>query len=145
MFGFRDTLIDYFHNVRAAEKVGYYKPENTYISWGYWSFENFVVYRKDNTRIKVAHGEGLFDGYEITVTIEDILVYESGWIHSVPKKMKDHVFSIVKELKSYNKDCKSEKIHKQLKQLIEQKRLRDEEKKAAKFKEESDKLKSIFK
>jgi hypothetical protein len=139
-----NELVRFFNNTRKAKSVGFELLPKTHINYGTFHFDNYIkCYVGDFTFNVSSEFYGLFYSYRCQVYVDNILVYESGWIHSVPKEMKRKIKESLQVIKDYNKKCKSHKLNSSYKQRLKEEEFIEKQKKIAKF--ESDKKKLIDK
>lgn len=142
----RKTLITYFHNIRMAYALGHKIPGEINNRFGYWDFENYMTFKKDDFNFKISEDKSLFGFHKVFVFVDDILIYhQDSWIHSVPKEMKIKVEQIINVLKEYNNQCNKNKLTKSYNQYLIQKEIEKKQKEKRKREEEKRYLIEKFK
>lgn len=139
----RGVIVDYFHNIRMAKSVGYKTPEIVRNEIGYWGFENFMCFKEGDFYFRVEHDQSLFGLHTVIIDVDRIKVYEDGWIHTVPKEMRQKIKESVGQLKAYNLKCKENKLKRTYFEY--QKRIKLEQKQSEIKKYEDEKRKLIEK
>lgn len=142
----RNKLRKFYYNSRYVDQIGHQLPDGTLIKYGRFAFDNYTLYANNDISITVAVDDDPFiDIFNITILIDHIVVYQDGWIHNVPKEMKEFVYNHIKKLNDFNKQCKQDNVYKTYKQQLKK---AEQEKKLAKkqkFKKERQILIDKFK
>ena len=140
----RGKVKNFFHNSRYAKKIGYKLPDRTYIRTGVWDFDNYTKYQNDDIVISVGVDYPI-GFYKISITIDHTKVYDDrGWVHNIPKNMKEYIFNHIRILEGFNISCRKDKVYKSYNQKIKQLKHEEKQEKIRRFEDEKRKLINKF-
>jgi hypothetical protein len=131
-----------------AKSCGIEIPAGVNVSY----YHKTITYSAENIRISVLKDDfwspfGVF--YNISIEVgkyyDSVLVYKNGWIHSVPKEMKDFVNSHSTRVNEINKHYKSLDVKNKYRDQERRNKLAEKNKKLKQHEDEKNKLLSMFK
>lgn len=105
------TLSLYHDNVKMADSLNLNIPGNILILYGEFDFNNYISFKRGDFRFKISK-EFFCMFVEVSIWVDDILVYNDGWNHNVPIEMKNKLKEIIKEIRIINKEYKKMKLTK---------------------------------
>lgn len=107
----RHTLIKHFHNIRKAEKVRWETPKSICQRYGMYDFDNYTVFERNGFTFRIFLEDAiLWWHHGVTIKVDGIKVYEDGWIHNTPIRMKNEIKETVKEIKQINREWENNKL-----------------------------------
>ncbi|MGK4040865.1 hypothetical protein AB0Y20_01090 [Heyndrickxia oleronia] len=132
----KKDLISYFYNVRMSEKLNLSVPSGIHNKYGYWSFENYMTFKLGDFDFRIEEDRSLFGTMKVLITVDNITIFNNGWIHSVPDQMKISLKIELKSVKEFNKKCKKNKVSRSYDRLLKQKKLEEKQHQIRKFEDE---------
>lgn len=107
----RKTLISHLHRVREASVVGWEFPKLIDQRYGMYNFDNYMVFKRNGFMFRISYEDAiLWYSHEVSIYIDDIKVYQDGWIHNTPNEMKKEIKNTVKEIEKINKKWRKDKL-----------------------------------
>lgn len=101
---------------------------------------DMVIYWDKDLELKIEREFFIFYIYNITIKIDNILVYDDGWKHSDLKEIKKEVKEKLEKILSFNKWCKKNNIGKKYYKMQKQLQKKEKTKERKKYLEEKQKL-----
>jgi len=108
------------------------------------SWEENLRYEHDKIKIYYKSPDLFSCEKTLWIYVEDILVYEDGWKHKIPKEMKVEINNIFNEINKYNKECNKQNIINSYNQITKAKKLNDKQNKIRKYENEKLRLIKLF-
>ena len=92
-------------------------------------------YLNDDIRIscKYDYLKDLFGGHWVRIYIDNILVFEDGYIHNIPKEMKQQIKLEVANLKKWNKEQIKSGLYEKYDNLLKNRKAKKKESEKQKF------------
>lgn len=141
----RNKLKRYFKLAQTARAVDYPLPPKTYVRRGQYYFDNWVSTGFERIKFVVRYDTTFFGEWTYEIFIEDIRVYNNGWIHKTPQEMKLDIKECLMRLNEWSNKASKDRINESYRQISKRNKLREKQEKIDKFQKEQKKLNSIFK